>query len=44
MLDLLKEHHASHIHIFGGGGGVITKDEIEALQRRGIKFFLQKMV
>src|SRR5579871_754208 len=37
MLDLLKEHNASHIQIFGGGGGVIVKDEIELLEGHGIK-------
>lgn len=37
MLELLKQHNASHIHIFGGGGGVIVKEEIEILERAGIK-------
>lgn len=37
MLELLKQHNASHIHIFGGGGGVIVKEEIEFLERAGIK-------
>lgn len=37
MLELLREHGASHIQIFGGGGGVIVKEEIELLESRGIK-------
>ncbi|HXW53491.1 MAG TPA: methylmalonyl-CoA mutase family protein [Myxococcota bacterium] len=37
MLGLLKEHDASSIQIFGGGGGVIVKSEIELLESRGIK-------
>ena len=36
MYDLLKEKGASHIKIFGGGGGVILPDEIAALQAYGI--------
>jgi methylmalonyl-CoA mutase len=28
MIDLLKEQDASHIKVFGGGGGVIVADEI----------------
>ena len=36
MYDLLKEHHAGHIKIFGGGGGVIIPEEIEELQNYGI--------
>ncbi|RPJ81736.1 MAG: methylmalonyl-CoA mutase, partial [Deltaproteobacteria bacterium] len=27
MVDLLREKNASHIRIFGGGGGVIVPDE-----------------
>ncbi len=37
MLDLLKERQASYIQIFGGGGGVIVKKEIELLEGRGVK-------
>ena len=29
MYDLLKEKNASHIKIFGGGGGTILPEEIE---------------
>lgn len=36
MHDLLKEKGASHIKIFGGGGGVILPDEIEELHNYGI--------
>ena len=36
MVDLLKEKGAPHIKIFGGGGGVIVPEEIEALHRYGI--------
>jgi len=36
MFDLLKENNVSHIKIFGGGGGVILPDEMEALHKYGI--------
>ncbi|GIV29356.1 MAG: Fused isobutyryl-CoA mutase [Bacteroidia bacterium] len=36
MYDLLKENNASHIRIFGGGGGVILPTEIEELHAYGI--------
>lgn len=36
MLDLLKERNCGHIKIFGGGGGVILPEEIEALHNYGI--------
>ena len=36
MYDLLKEKGASHIKIFGGGGGVILPSEIKALMDYGI--------
>ncbi len=36
MYDLLKEKGASHIKIFGGGGGVILPEEIEELMEYGI--------
>ncbi|TDQ06841.1 methylmalonyl-CoA mutase family protein [Pedobacter metabolipauper] len=36
MYDLLKEKHAAHIKIFGGGGGVILPSEITELQEYGI--------
>ncbi|WP_405205575.1 methylmalonyl-CoA mutase family protein [Aquimarina sp. LLG6339-5] len=36
MYDLLKEKGASHIKIFGGGGGVILPEEISELMDYGI--------
>jgi isobutyryl-CoA mutase len=36
MFDLLQEKGASHIKIFGGGGGVILPDEIKELMDYGI--------
>ena len=36
MFDLLKEHGAEHIKIFGGGGGVILPSEIKDLMDYGI--------
>ncbi len=37
MHDLLHERNAGHIKIFGGGGGVILPEEIEALMDYGIE-------
>jgi isobutyryl-CoA mutase len=36
MHDMLAERSASHIRLFGGGGGVILPEEIEALHSYGI--------
>jgi isobutyryl-CoA mutase len=36
MYDLLKENNATHIKIFGGGGGVILPSEIKDLMDYGI--------
>lgn len=36
MYDLLQERGATHIKIFGGGGGVILPDEIKDLMAYGI--------
>jgi methylmalonyl-CoA mutase len=36
MFDLLKERGCAHIKLFGGGGGVILPEEIEALHQYGI--------
>lgn len=36
MIDLLKEKGASHIKVFGGGGGVIVPEEIEQLHAYGV--------
>lgn len=37
MIDLLEENDASHIKVFGGGGGVIVGDEIKELHDYGIE-------
>lgn len=37
MFDLLKQKNASHILIFGGGGGTILPEEIDELHKYGIK-------
>jgi methylmalonyl-CoA mutase len=36
MVDLLREKGASHIKVFGGGGGVIVPDEIAELESYGV--------
>ncbi len=36
MVDLLREKGASHIKVFGGGGGVIVEEEINQLHTHGI--------
>ncbi|MBF0451914.1 MAG: methylmalonyl-CoA mutase family protein [Candidatus Magnetomorum sp.] len=36
MIDLLKEHGAEAIRVFGGGGGVIVPEEIQLLERYGV--------
>ncbi len=36
ILKLLEEKNASHIKVYGGGGGVIVPDEIAELHRRGV--------
>src|SRR5215470_17938050 len=36
LVDLLREHGAGHIKVFGGGGGVIVPEEIARLQRYGV--------
>lgn len=38
MYDLLQERGASHIKIFGGGGGVIIPKEIKELHAHGIQW------
>ena len=37
MVDRLAELGASHIKVFGGGGGTITPDEIKALMEYGVE-------
>lgn len=36
MIDLLKQNGASHIQVFGGGGGTILPSEIELLHKYGV--------
>ncbi len=36
LVDLLREHDAAHIKIFGGGGGVIVPEEIRELEAYGV--------
>lgn len=36
LVELLAERGASHIRVYGGGGGVIVPDEIELLHSRGV--------
>jgi len=37
MVDMLRERGASHIRVFGGGGGTITPEEIKELQAYGVE-------
>jgi methylmalonyl-CoA mutase len=37
MVDLLKDRGASHIRVFGGGGGVILPEEIVELEEYGVE-------
>src|SRR5210317_2293455 len=37
MIDRLAEFGASHIKVFGGGGGTITPDEIRTLMDYGVE-------
>lgn len=37
MIDRLKESGAEHIRVFGGGGGTITPEEIDALMEYGVE-------
>jgi len=37
MIDMLKDNGAEHIRVFGGGGGVIVPEEIEALHDYGVE-------
>jgi methylmalonyl-CoA mutase len=36
LVDLLRERGAGHVRVFGGGGGVIVKPEIDALHAYGV--------
>jgi methylmalonyl-CoA mutase len=37
MVDLLKERGVGHIKVFGGGGGVISREEIKELHSYGVE-------
>ena len=37
MIDMLREHDAGHVKVFGGGGGVIVPDEIRELHEYGVQ-------
>src|SRR5688572_11145795 len=37
MIDMLRERGASHIRVFGGGGGTITPEEIAELHAYGVE-------
>jgi methylmalonyl-CoA mutase len=39
LVELLRERGAGHIKVYGGGGGVIVRDEIERLAKSGVKVF-----
>jgi len=36
LIDLLREYDATHIKVFGGGGGVIVPEEIRELEDYGV--------
>ncbi|GAA1966070.1 fused isobutyryl-CoA mutase/GTPase IcmF [Amycolatopsis minnesotensis] len=36
LVELLEERGAGHIKVFGGGGGVIVREEIDLLHSRGV--------
>ena len=36
MVDMLREQGAEHIQVFGGGGGVIVREEIDELHNYGV--------
>jgi methylmalonyl-CoA mutase len=36
MIDMLKQNNATHIQVFGGGGGVIIPAEIRLLEEYGV--------
>ncbi|MCW2607406.1 MAG: Methylmalonyl-CoA mutase, large subunit, partial [Frankiales bacterium] len=39
LVERLAERGASHVQVFGGGGGVIVREEIDLLASRGVKIF-----
>jgi methylmalonyl-CoA mutase len=36
LVELLRERGAGHVKVYGGGGGVIVREEIELLHSRGV--------
>ncbi len=36
-VEMLEEYGAGHIRVFGGGGGTITREEIDELQASGVE-------
>src|SRR5688572_23878408 len=36
VVDLLKKQRATHIGVFGGGGGTITRADAAIMQRKGV--------
>jgi methylmalonyl-CoA mutase len=36
LIDRLREAGAGHVGVFGGGGGVISADEVRALHEYGV--------
>jgi isobutyryl-CoA mutase len=39
LVESLAERGASHVRVYGGGGGVIVSDEITRLARSGVRIF-----
>ena len=39
MVELLRERGGAHIHVYGGGGGVIVPSEIADLAAHGVRIF-----
>ncbi len=39
LVESLRERGADHVHVVGGGGGVIVHDEIERLRSSGVTIF-----
>src|SRR4029077_21165362 len=36
VIDLLKKNNASHIGVFGGGGGTITSADARIMEKKGV--------
>src|SRR6188768_2451916 len=39
LVESLRQRGADHVHVVGGGGGVIVHDEIERLRKSGVTIF-----